>query len=342
MHLVTGGSGYFGQIVVQQLLARGEAVRVFDLNDFEGPHRAAVDLVRGDIRDAAAVARACRGVSHIHHNVAQVPLAKDKGLFWSVNRDGMRTLLEAAREAGVAKVVYTSSSAVYGVPASNPVTEKTVPSPAEDYGRAKLDGERLCRDFSERGLDVTIIRPRTILGSGRLGIFQILFEWIYQGDNIPILGKGDNLYQFVHADDLARACLLAAGRPGPQVFNVGAERFGTMGETLEALCAFAGTGSKVKSLPMGLMESAMNLASALRLSPLGSYHSLMYGRSLYFDVSKAKQVLGWTSKYSNIEAICQSYDWYRDHREDVLGRKTGSAHQQAVQQGVLRLVRYIL
>jgi nucleoside-diphosphate-sugar epimerase len=123
-----------------------------------------------------------------------VPLAKDKALFWSVNRDGMETVLDAALEAGVAKLIYTSSSAVFGVPASNPVTEDTVPSPAEDYGRAKLDGERLCRDFAQRGLDVTIIRPRTILGSGRLGIFQILFEWIYQGDNIPILGKGDNLY----------------------------------------------------------------------------------------------------------------------------------------------------
>jgi nucleoside-diphosphate-sugar epimerase len=342
MHLVTGGSGYFGQIVVQQLLARGAAVRVFDLNDFEGRHRAAVDLVRGDIRDAAAVGQACRGVTHIHHNVAQVPLAKDKALFWSVNRDGMRTLLEAAQAAGVAKLVYTSSSAFFGVPARNPVTEETVPSPAEDYGRAKLDGERLCRDYAARGLDVTIIRPRTILGSGRLGIFQILFEWIYQGDNIPILGKGDNIYQFVHADDLARACLLAAERPGPQVFNVGAEHFGTMGEVLEALCAFANTGSKVKSLPMGLMESAMNVASALRLSPLGSYHSLMYGRSLYFDVTKAKQVLGWTSTYSNTEALCESYDWYRSHREEVLRRNTGSAHQQAVQQGVLRLVRYIL
>jgi len=89
MHLVTGGSGSFGQIVVQQLLARGEAVRVFDLSDFEGRHRAAVDLVRGDIRDAAAVGQACRGVTHIHHNVAQVPLAKDTALFWSVNRDGL-------------------------------------------------------------------------------------------------------------------------------------------------------------------------------------------------------------------------------------------------------------
>jgi len=339
---VTGGSGYFGQIVVRALRARGAAVRVFDLNDFEGSLRAEVDLIKGDIRDAAALGAACKGVTHVHHNVAQVPLAKDKGLFWSVNRDGTRTMLEAARQAGVAKVVYTSSSAVFGVPASNPVTEETEPLPAEDYGRAKLDGERLCRDFAARGLDVTIVRPRTILGSGRLGIFQILFEWIYRGDNIPVLGPGDNLYQFVHADDLARACLLAAERPGPEVFNVGAERFGTMGETLEALCAHAGTGSMVKSLPLGLMENVMALAGALRLSPLGPYHSLMYGRSLYFDVAKAKKLLGWSSRYSNIEALCESYDWYRRHREEVLARTGGSAHQQAVRQGVLRLVRYVL
>ena len=71
-------------------------------------------------------------------------------------------------------------------------------------------------------------RPRTIMGHGRLGIFQILFEWIREGYNIPVLGRGDNVYQFVHADDLAEACILAAARPGPTTYNCGALRPGTM------------------------------------------------------------------------------------------------------------------
>ena len=89
---------------------------------------------------------------------------------------------------------------------------------------------RFAPDTPRRGLDVSIIRPRTIMGHGRLGIFQILFEWIRTGYNVPVLGRGDNVYQFVHADDLADACILAAARPGVATYNCGTDRFGTMRE----------------------------------------------------------------------------------------------------------------
>src|SRR6185295_4815943 len=218
----------------------------------------------------AAVGRACEGIDVAYHNVAQVPLAKDRDLFWAVNHGGTENLLVAARAAGVKKIVHTSTSAIFGVPKRNPVDETTEPTPMEEYGKAKLAGEQLVQRFAaEHRLDVTIIRPRTIVGHGRLGIFQILFNWIEEGRNIPVLGKGDNVYQFIHADDLADACIRAAERPGFAVYNIGAERFGTMRETLEALCRHAGTGSRVYSLPMGLAAAAMKAASALGLSPLG-------------------------------------------------------------------------
>ncbi len=340
MHaLITGGSGYFGCLLRDRLLERGDRVRIFDLADADD-RPAAVEYVAGDIRDAPAVARACAGVDVVYHNVAQVPLAKDRELFWSVNHGGTETLLVAARHAGVRKVVHTSSSAIFGVPRRNPVDEETEPSPMEEYGKAKLAGEQLVRRFAaEHDLDVTIIRPRTIVGHGRLGIFQILFNWIEEGRRIPVLGTGDNVYQFVHADDLADACMRAASRPGFAVYNIGAERFGTMRETLEALCRHAGTGSRVHSVPMGLAVAAMRLTSALGLSPLGPYHSLMYGRSLWFDVSRAKRELGWSARWSNEDMICESYDWYRAHRAAVLSASEGSPHRSAIKQGVLALMR---
>ena len=183
---------------------------------------------------------AVAGVDVVFHNVAQVPLAKDRSLFESVNVGGTAVLLGACERAGVAKVVHTSSSAVFGVPLTNPVTRATEPRPVEPYGRAKLDAELLCRAAASRGLDVSVVRPRTILGHGRLGIFGILFDWIADGASVPVLGSGDNVYQFVHAADLADACRRAAERPGPAVYNIGAERFGTMREALEALCEHAG------------------------------------------------------------------------------------------------------
>jgi len=339
--LITGGSGYFGSLLVRKLLERGWVCRVFDLND-DDDRPAGVELVRGDVRDAATVRRACQGMDVVFHNVAQVPLARDRELFESVNVGGTAVLLAAARERGARKVVHTSSSAVFGAPASNPVTEETPPTPGEAYGRAKYDAEKLCHAEAERGLDVSIIRPRTILGHGRLGIFQILFEWIRSGANVPVLGPGDNRYQFVHADDLAEACILGAGRPGPATYNVGTDRFGTMRETLEALCAHAGTGSRVRSVPMAPAVWAMRLTSALGLTPLGPYHALMYGRSLYFDISRAQGELGWRPRWSNVDMVIESYEWYLSHREEVLRAKVGSRHRSAVRQGALALVKWLL
>jgi len=335
--LVTGGAGYFGATLVDAVRASGEAVRVLDLAA-DPVLPSDVEYVRGDIRDRDAVARACQGVEVIHHSVAQVPLARDRALFVSVNVNGTRVLLEEAHRAGVRKVVHLSSSAVFGVPEHNPVTADSPPRPREPYGRAKLDAERECARAIAGGLDVTIIRPRTILGHGRLGIFQILFEWVRGGLNIPVLGDGSNVYQFVHAADLADACLRAADTRRPATYNIGAARFGTMRETLEALVAHAATGSRVVSLPKAPAVAAMKISSALRLSPLAPYHWLMYGESMYFDVAPAHAALGWEPRYGNVEMMIEAYDWYVAHRDEILAATSRSPHRSALNQGVLRLV----
>lgn len=339
--LITGGSGYFGALLRDRLLARRHTVRVFDLVDADD-RQPEVEFVQGDIRDAARVAEALAGCEVVYHCVAQVPLAKDRHLFHSVNVGGTENLLRAALAAQVRKVICVSSSAVFGVPKTNPVTEDTPPAPGEAYGRAKLEGEQLCHAYVSRGLDATIIRPRTILGHGRLGIFQILFEWIREGRNIPVLGRGNNVYQFVHADDLAEACILAAARPGATVYHCGTARFGTMRDTLESLCAHARTGSRVRSVPMRPAVLFMQFTSALGLSPLGPYHALMYGRSLWFDITKAQRELGWQPRFSNAEMFAQTYDWYLANRDKVLATSGASHHRSAVKQGVLALAKHLL
>ena len=104
----------------------------------------------------------------------------------------------------------------------------------------------------------------------------------------------------------------------------------------------AGTGSQVRSVPMAPATWGMNLSSALGLSPLGPYHALMYGRSLYFDLARTQATLGWQPRYSNQEMICESYDWYLAHREEVLAGSGTSPHSSAVKQGVLGLVKRLL
>jgi nucleoside-diphosphate-sugar epimerase len=340
--LVTGGSGFFGHLLVERLLARGDSVRNLDLTPADDEF-AGVDFHRGDIRDAAAVRRACEGIDAIYHNVAQQPLSKNPELMRTVNLDGTRNLLAAALDCGVRKVIFTSSTAVFGIPEELPIRRSTKPTPCEPYGRTKVASERLCQDFIERGLDITVIRPRTILGHGRLGIFQMLFEWIREGRNIPVMGSGNNRFQFIHALDLADASILAAQRPGPQVYNIGTDRFGSMREVLEALCRHAGTGSKVRSVPDASVRWLMAGASKLGLSPLGAYHYMAYGKPNYFDISDAVNELGWRPTYSNEEAMIASYDWYLANRQQVLSDKwQASPHKSAVKQGILKLAIRLL
>lgn len=332
--LVTGGAGYFGETLSRKLLDQGHHVRVLDLNRpaFEHPN---LDIHQCDIRDPAGVARACAGMAVVHHNVAQVPLAKDKALFRSVNFDGMRILLDAAAAANVEKVVYTSTSAVFGAPKELPVTLATAPAQAEAYGKAKLEAEHLCAEAVRQGHDVTIIRPRTILGHGRLGIMQILFDWVRHDDPVPVFSGGGNTYQFVHADDLADACIAAGFRAGAATYNVGSREFGTMADLLRGLIRHAGSRSKLVSVPMGPIGKLMNLTSGLGLSPLGPYHALMYGRAMYFDIEPACRDLGYDPAYSDAAALAESYDYYLANLDEAHLTEGRSHHQSSLKKRIL-------
>ncbi len=335
--LVTGGSGYFGETIVRKHLQMGDIVYVLDLNE---PSICDPNLffIKCDINDENLAKKIDFSFDIVHHNVAQVPIAKDKKFFWKVNRDGTENLLKACEINKVKKIIYTSSSAVYGVPERNPVLESDLPHPMEDYGKAKYEAELICEKYINKGLDISIIRPRTIMGNGRLGIFSILFEWIYSGANIPVLDGGKNIYQFVHADDLADACILAAEKAGSAKFNIGASEFGSMSEVLQFLINDTGSKSKIKSIPLKVAEITMNLTSIIGISPLGPYHSLMYGRSMYFDISKAKKELGFAPKYSNNQMFLESYQWYIANREEILNNKDiASLHRKPVKQKVLKL-----
>ena len=339
--VITGGSGYFGTILADLALAQGDRVRIFDLNPPElrdASVRDRVDHVAGDVRDLPALRDALDGADVVLNNVAQVPLAKDRQLFWSVNVTGTANVLLAARDRGVAKVVHTSSSAIFGIPASNPVTEDTPGRPLEAYGRAKLEAEHLCHDAAAAGLDVSIVRPRTILGHGRLGIIAVLFEFVAAGAPVYVLGRGDNRYQFVHANDLADAVLRAAAREKPATYNIGATEFGTMRETLQAVVDHAATGSRVRSLPAAPAKVAMRTLATLGLAPFAPYHWLLYAESLWFDTTRAQTELGWRPRHSNASALIESYEWFLDNRASLDGDHR-SHHQSPVRLGLLEVLK---
>jgi nucleoside-diphosphate-sugar epimerase len=259
-----------------------------------------------------------------------------------VNVDGSRVVAQEAVNAGVSFFIHMSSSALFGK-SESPITDKTPYSPVEIYGRAKMDGELAVIDVCERAnLPLLVIRPRTMLGLRRLGIFQILFDWISTNHNIYVIGSGNQRYQFLHAQDLMDAYMLAMRKEKTGIYNVGAKDFGTLREALENLIIYADSVSKVKSLPAALSIAGLQLLDKLSLSPLAPWHYLTYHKPFYFDVSPLLE-LGWQPKYSNDLMFKESYDWFINNPEEMKRMTEGHAspHRSAIKQGILNLVKLL-
>lgn len=337
-HLVTGGSGFLGNLIARRLRAQGESVRILDI--WEDPDRDPdTEFMHCDIRDAEGVARAMQGMDVVHHTVALVPLTKSGRTFHEVNVEGSRIAAEAAAHAGVSAFIHMSSSAIFGAPATCPVTETTPYRPLEIYGRGKLAGELAVRETcAKHGLPLIVIRPRTILGEGRLGIFEILFDWIRDNRNIYIMSAGTGGLQFVHAHDLMDFYMLALQRQQPGLYNVGAPEFASLYDDLAALIAYAGSDSRIVRIPAGLAINSLRALDWLHLSPLAPWHYLTYHKPFHFDVSPLL-AMGWQPAYSNQRMLRESYDWFLAHPEAIGRTRGGSVHRSTVRQRLLGLLK---
>ena len=340
--LVTGGSGYFGERLIDYLKKKNIKIYSLDINPPSNKNNIE-KFFQLDVLNIIKQENLNSNIDIIYHCIATIPLKKNKELFIRNNIEGTRSVLNACKKFNIKNLVILSSSAVYGVPNTNPVNENTKTNPVEDYGKTKLESEKLCFSEKYKDLNISIIRPRTIMGHGRLGIFEILFDWIKNGHNIPVFDKGKNIYQFVHTDDLADACYKVSllNKTNCNIFNCGAEKFSTMYDVLNHLCNFANSGSKIKSVPMKLFEPLMNAASFLKLSPLAPYHALMYGRSLYFDNLKLKK-LGWRSSYSNNQMFEESYKNFLLNYNYIYTYSKKSDHKNFINKKILNLIKYII
>jgi nucleoside-diphosphate-sugar epimerase len=339
---ISGGAGFLGLHLARRLVADGHEVRTLDLAPLDDAGlEAAVEELRGDIRSAADCRRLVDGADMLVHAAAALPIQASRESIRSVNVGGTATLLAAASEAGVRRHVLVSSTAVYGIPKVHPIYEDAPLVGVGWYGESKIEAEEVTRDFGRRGLEFAIVRPKTFIGPERLGVFEILFDWIREGRRIYVLGSGHNRYQLLAVEDLVDAIVLAAERPeaAGETVNVGAREFGTVREDLGALIAHAGSGSRLTSFPAKLAEIGLRALELLRVSPLAEWHYKTAHRDSFVDVAKAERLLGWEPRFSNAEALCRTYDWYLAHRETL--KAAGVTHRVPWNQQALGLLKKI-
>ena len=337
---ITGGSGFLGVHLADRLLADGHDVRTLDLEPLDAELVArSADGIVGDICDESAVRALCVGADVLVHAAAALPIQGSGDAIRRVNVDGTATVLAAAAEAGVRRVIMISTTAVYGVPRVHPITEETPIVPLGAYGSSKVEAERISSEFSARGLETVILRPKTFLGPGRLGVFEILFDWISEGRRIYTIGSGSNRYQLLAVEDLVGAIVLAAERPvAGELFNLGAKEFGTVAEDLQALIDHAGSTSRLTPLPAKPIQLLLRALELARVSPLAEWHYKTADKDSFVDVARAERELSWTPQRSNAETLEAAYDWWKENRA-LFSRGPGLTHRVAWEQRALGLVK---
>lgn len=257
-YLVTGGAGFIGSHLCQRLCAEGHAVRVLD-NLSTGRRENLADIlseiefVEGDIRDATLLAEVVQQVDCVLHHAAisSVPASVEQPLVeQEINAVGTLRLLEAARQAGVGRVVFASSASVYGNNPQMPKREDMPPEPESPYAVSKAMGEYYARVYSQiYGLEVVGLRyfnvfgPRQVPSSPYSGVISIFIAQMRVGEVPTVCGDGHQSRDFVYVGDVAEANMRASTTSGVagRIYNIGCGRSASLLELIAALNQILGT-----------------------------------------------------------------------------------------------------
>jgi nucleoside-diphosphate-sugar epimerase len=339
-YLITGGSGFLGINLTRYLLNKGHEVICYDIADFDYPERDRITFIKADIRDRAALDRAMPGVHIVVHTAAALPLYSKEDIY-TTDVIGTRNVVEAAYQAGVERLIHISSTAVYGIPDHHPIYEDDPLHGVGPYGEAKIEAERICLEYRQKGMCIPIIRPKSFIGPERLGVFALLYDWARDGRGFPVLGNGKNRYQYLDVEDLCDAIYLCATLPRERVndtFNIGAKEFGTVAEDFQAVLDYAGHGKKVKPFPAGPVILGLRILEALGLSPLYKWVYETIAKDSFVSIEKAERVLGFRPKYSNKDALLRNFQWYLDNYEKF-AHQSGVSHRVPWKQGALAIIK---
>jgi UDP-glucose 4-epimerase len=340
--LITGASGFLGQLLTQELLDRGFDCLGIDLHacDIRNPR---FFFHQGDIRnesDLQTVFSKARidGVMHVAAVLAHNQPQRD--FLWTSNVDGTRLVAEFCRRFKVPKLIFTSSNCLWGESLHRPVTEEDVPKPCELYGWSKWEGEKVLESFGN-DVAITIIRCPTILEAGRLGLLTILFEFIEEGRRVWVVGDGTNRYQFIYARDLIQAMIQSLDLNETSIFGIGADDPKSLEAVFRYVIEKAESPSRIVHLPKNLAIPAMKLAYRAGVSPLGPYHYKMIAEDFSFDTSKIKRMVGWRPTLTNEEMLYRAYSYYRENRREIHSRRAVSDHRKPAEMGAIRLLKWI-
>ena len=340
--IITGGAGFLGLHLAAFLTKKGYQITLVDIAPFEkSEYSESNKLEICDVRDKNKLESLTQGQDIIIHAAAALPLWSNDDIY-STNINGTKAVLSLAKKYKMKRVIFISSTAVYGVPKKHPIEEGDPRVGVGAYGESKIQAEDLCFKAIKEELNVTIIRSKTFVGTGRLGVFEILFDWIHDGKKIPVIGNGQNRYQLLDVDDLVAAVYLFCLKNEKKyngAFNIGAKDFQSVGKDLQELFDFAKSGSQILPTPSFLVKKALWLFDKIGISPLYQWVYDTADKDSYVSIDKLTKTLHWEPRYSNSEALIKSYSWYMKNYDKIKSKKSGVTHTVGWKQGILAMFK---
>lgn len=334
--LVTGGCGFTGVHLVQRLLSGGHEVTVLDTERnvaAAAMERQGARLFLGSVTDAELVERATRGqelVFHLASAFREIYAANQ--LYWDVDVNGTKVVLDAARRQGVRRVVHVSTQGVHGSLAQVPGDEDSPIAPQDYYCYAKYEGERVCAEFIADGLDVVIVRPTSIYGPGDTYGWLKLFRMISSG-RFFMVGDGSTLNHPVYIDNLVAGLELAATAPAVsgRTYLLGDAHPTTLNDLVHAIAETLGVALRVYRFPSYRIAWAGATAVELACKRLGASPPIFrrrlswYRTNRAFRIDRARSELGYTPTIDLREGLARTAAWYRQQGLLPRGRRPAVA-----------------
>ncbi|KQT57307.1 MULTISPECIES: NAD-dependent epimerase/dehydratase family protein [unclassified Aureimonas] len=328
-HVIFGGDGFVGRHLAARLVADGEEVVVADIAKSGLAHYAECRHIHTDVTDPAAIAAVPIAPDDMVYNLSAKMLsplqvrAKRHEFFFPVNYDGTKNIIEAMDRAGANRLVHFTTDMIYGHTVVFPMTEEHPVAPLGEYGLSKWRTEELAHDWRERGMKISLFRPRLIIGPGRLGILEKLFKLIDANLPVPMIGSGKNPYQFISVFDCAEAARLSwkAGVPN-EAYNLGSLNPPPVRKLLGDLIRHAGSRSILIPTPGWAVKKTLDLLDALNRPLMDPEQYLIADENCVLDVTKGKLQLGWVPQYRDEDMLIAAYSEYHAKKGGAEGVST--------------------
>ena len=324
--LVTGATGFIGGHLVEDLHNRGYDVIAMarKTSNISKLKELGLEIRFADLTDPASLVEATKGVEAVIHLAAYYTFHGEKELYWKVNVEGTRSLVEACLKNGVTRFIYCSTTEAVGPVKNPPATEDVEPNPTYEYGRSKLAAERIVKSYGEKGLKYTILRPSGVYGPGNVNDVSYWFItgfakkalWSYF-----IVGSGETLIQFVHVKDVVQGFRLALEKEVSigQTYFITEDRAYTYNEVYKILAEIVGRDPPKIHVPP-ILAKLMIFPVEVTYKIFGKENFMWHVSTVdavtqhrAYSIEKAKRELGYNPQYDLRRGLKETVEWYKQH-----------------------------